>query len=84
MTVDLHEELKKQKKIAMIWGIDDVLAVRDDLNDDQCWQVLQRIENRADCTQGITWDTIDMYCDELFPKSDEEDGETTVPKGWVV
>lgn len=67
--VNINQALKDQKKIAIIWGVNDILDVRDDLTEDQAWEVLQEVDRKADCSQGINHDTIEYYTDELFPKT---------------
>ena len=64
--IDIHELLAQERKIAHIWGIDDVQCIRPDLDDDQAWRVLQDIERRLDSQYGISWDTIEIVADELY------------------
>ena len=64
--IDIHEVLAQERKIAHVWGIDDVQEVRPDLDDDQAWQVLRDIEKRLDSQYGICWDTIEIVADELY------------------
>ncbi len=69
LDVVIHELLKQQRTIAHLWTIDDVHSVRDDLDDDQAWHVLQEVESRLDCNVGICWDTIELVAHELYPES---------------
>ena len=57
--------------IAIIWEIDDVKTVRPDLTDDECMEVLDYAERKHDATIGITYDTLERYCDYLFPVKEE-------------
>jgi len=54
-------------QIAIIWSINDVQGVRPDLTDEQAFDVLQAVERRHDTTIGITWDTLEIQADLLFP-----------------
>ena len=54
MTIETIDELlKANRMIANIWTIADVQRVRDDLTEDQCWQVLQQVEEEHDRDSGI-------------------------------
>src|SRR4051812_21567779 len=64
--IDLHELLAENRRIAHVWGTEDVQSVRPDLTDDQAWQVLQTVEKHLDSTCGITWETIENTADELY------------------
>jgi hypothetical protein len=64
--IDLHELLKQYRQIAHVWGVEDVRNVRDDLNDDQAWAVLEAVDRRLDSNHGITWDTIEQTAYDLF------------------
>jgi hypothetical protein len=65
--VDIHELLAENRQIAHIWGIDDVQQQRPDLDEDQAWAVLQAAAKRLDSNYGITWDTLKILADELYP-----------------
>ncbi len=71
--------LAKHRKIAAIWCIEDVKAIRPDLTDDQAWELLQRVSGSHDAENGITWTTLETIADDLFgasSKTDEdEEGE---------
>ena len=73
--VDVHKLLERRHQIAIIWSIEDVQELRPDLNDDQCWQVLQRCDRVHDCNYGFTWDLIQYVADDLFPDTKEGDGQ---------
>lgn len=68
--------LHHNKQIAAIWSIEDVHAVRDDLTDDQAWKVLQRVDDCHDCEFGITWDTLRIVANQMFPKQSSRDPST--------
>lgn len=61
--------LERGRQIAHIWGISDVQHVRDDLDDEQAWGVLQKVAKCLDSTHGITWDTIEQTAYNLFGAS---------------
>ena len=64
---DLHQLLEQNHQIAHLWGVEDVMDVRPDLSEDQAWEVLQTCDRRKDSTMGITWDTIKIIADDLYP-----------------
>jgi hypothetical protein len=66
--VDIHELLAENRQIAHVWGIGDVQQQRPDLADEQAWAVLQAVEKQLDSNYGITWDTLEIIADELYPK----------------
>ena len=64
--IDIHELLAQERKIAHMWGIEDVQDLRPDLDEEQAWQVLQRIWRDLDSRDGISWDTIGNTATELY------------------
>jgi hypothetical protein len=69
--IDIHVLLEQRRQVAVIWGSEDILAVRPDLTDDQAWAVLKECDRRHDCTEGFTWDFIEIIADDLFPRPDD-------------
>lgn len=69
---DIHATLAERREIAIIWCIDDVKEVRPDLNEDQCWQVLQNVERHHDATVGISWEVLDIVAGILFGDAAKE------------
>jgi hypothetical protein len=67
--LDIHALLAERKQIALIWSVEDLQAVRPDLDDEQAWAVLQEVEHRHDASIGVTWDTLEYAADELFNSS---------------
>ncbi len=63
-----HSTLQAHKEIAAIWSVQDVQRVRPDLGDAKAWEVLQEIDRLHDAEYGITWDTLMLTADEMFPK----------------
>ncbi len=67
----IEKDLEALGFIGVFWHIDDVKEVRPDLTDDQCWQVLERVGSKHDCTVGIDWEVIRIAADLLYPEPDE-------------
>lgn len=66
----LNRLYKPDEHIAVaIWCEDDVIGRADEGNMsitlEEARQILATIEDKQDCSLGITWDTIDVYLDEL-------------------
>lgn len=70
-TPDINTILAERRQIADIWGIDDVKQVRPDLDDDQCWEVLQAAQDDHDASLGINWHVLEAHADHLFPLGSE-------------
>ena len=66
--IDIEQLLRQRRQVAAIWSVEDVQEVRPDLTDDQAWEVLQRCYRRHDCELGLTWTTIEIVADDLFPE----------------
>lgn len=69
-TLELIEriEARLNDSIEVIWHIDDVKQIREDLDDDQCRGVLEYAKDRHDCNNGITWETLEMTAERLYPQ----------------
>jgi len=67
--MDLHG------RVGLTWTVDDVLAVRKDLTEEQAEEVLQEVGRTADAEHGINWDTIRSVADDKFerPRTNEEE-----------
>jgi hypothetical protein len=63
-----HWIMHHDKEIAAVWFVQDVLDIRDDLTEDQAWQVLQRIDRDHDRDLGITKDVLRQTAEAMFPK----------------
>jgi hypothetical protein len=57
---------KQSRSISIIWSIEDVQSLRDDLSDDQAREVLEYIEDSHNAEIGINWDVIDYTIKHLF------------------
>src|ERR1035437_6851488 len=66
-----QQTLSKGGCIAIIWSIQDVKVMRPDLPDSQCMEVLETVEHRHGANRGVTWNTLDLWADELFPPTPE-------------
>lgn len=74
MTVDeIRAELAKQGKIALIWSVEDVLTVRENLTTDEAMLVLVAIEHEHDASLGVNWDDLEAVADDLFPDNQERE-----------
>ena len=73
--IDIHRLLAARRQIAVIWSVEDVQSVRRDLSVDQAWQVLHRYERVQDCDTAHTWQVIEFVANQLFPTTDEGDGQ---------
>lgn len=63
----IHELLAQRREVAVIWEIADVQSVREDLNEEQAWQVLLQCKRAHDCNHGFTWELIEVVADSMFP-----------------
>ena len=61
------ERFNPDTQVAIIWSVEDVQSVRPDLTNDQAMDVLEMVERKHDATIGITWDTLEIWADELYP-----------------
>jgi hypothetical protein len=64
---DIHELLRKTFQIAHIWSVEDVMGVRPDLTKEQAWEVLDQVGRKVDSEYGISWTTLEIFADEMFP-----------------
>ncbi len=68
----IYSILAERREIAIVWCIDDVKEVRPDLNNNQCWQVLQHAKRQHDATVGISWEVLDIVAGILFGDAAKE------------
>jgi len=64
----MNTYINNERQIAIIWDLDDVLSIREDLTDEQAMQVLQEAKKNHDANVGISWDMLDYWADQLFPE----------------
>lgn len=76
---EIREILAERKQVAILWGVEDVQAVRPDLSKEQSWEVLQRAEDRHDPAIGINANSLAMHAEEMFPRYHEEE---MPPEEW--
>jgi hypothetical protein len=60
-------------RIAVMWEIEDVLLLRDDLTHEQAMEVLERARDKHDPDWGISRDTLSDIADALFSDAPETD-----------
>ena len=68
----VRQLLAQQHSIAAIWCTDDVRVIRPQLTEEQAWEVLQEVDDRRDAEWGITWTTLEVAADDLYPQPDSE------------
>lgn len=56
------------RQIEIIWSLEDVRVVRQDLSDEQCMRVLQRVQQNHDAQYGVTWETIQACAEAISPR----------------
>ena len=66
--VEQDHVLQTEDSISIVWSIDDVKEVREDLDDEQAMEVLEFVKDKHDATLGITWDTLQYAADHLYPE----------------
>jgi len=67
--LDLINHLTEQRRIAVIWSVEDVQHLRPDLTDNQAWHVLLETRRCHDASIGINWNVLDTVADELYPQT---------------
>jgi len=77
---ELYDQIiwNDKNSIVVLWHTDDVKSLRPDLDDDQCMEVLRKVERHHDPCLGISWDTIEHWIGELFPveeKVNKDEGD---------
>ena len=65
----VHRLLAKYRKIAIPWCVEDVQNVRPHLTADQAWEVLEEVKNKHHADYGISWTTLEIIADDIFPMS---------------
>jgi hypothetical protein len=73
--IDLDDLLAKHGQIALIWGLDDVAAIRPDLTEAQGMDVLTHVREQHDCEFGVTWQTLESAAEALFGDAPETSGD---------
>jgi hypothetical protein len=63
---EIHDLLATRREIAIIWCVEDVQEIRPDLNQDECWAVLEETSHHHDATIGINWEVLKCHADLLF------------------
>ena len=58
---------KLPDSINLEWHFTDVQDVRPDLTNDQAREVLQAVKHNEDANLGVTWETISIFAESLFP-----------------
>ncbi len=66
VTVNVRDLLAKSRRIALIWTVDDVVALRPDLTAEQAWEVLEYAQDIYEPESGLTTRCLDGYALHLF------------------
>ena len=61
------------KKLVTTWCVNDVQDGRADLTDEQAFEVLIRVDRYFDADYGISWDTLKITADDLYPREQAND-----------
>ena len=70
---NLLRELAEELGIILaIWSISDVIAVRDDLTDEQAAEVLAAVDKKHDANLGINWDVLETTAGFMFPAPEKD------------
>lgn len=72
--VKLNENYQPDEHIAVaIWCEDDVIGRARErhkvVSREQAQRILDTIDNKQDCSLGISWDTLDFYIDDELERS---------------
>lgn len=51
--------------LASFWSIEDVKEIAPDLSDDECRDVLERVESNHDAEIGINWDVLRFHAEQV-------------------
>jgi hypothetical protein len=55
------------RQIAIIWDIEDVKGLEPSLSDEEAFAVLQEVKRHHNPEYGVTWETLDITIDMLYP-----------------
>ena len=68
INLHVHQLLAEHRMIAAIWCVEDVLGVCPHLTRDQAWEVQEESGRKHDAEYGISWTTLEIFADMLFPR----------------
>lgn len=73
----IERNYKDEDHVAFaIWSLDDVLVRAEEnevkISEEQAKKILDTLNDHQDCTQGITWDSIDNALNELEEEIEKE------------
>ena len=63
--------LEYRRRVAILWSIEDVQAIRPGLDDERAWEVLQSVRQYHDASIGINWEVLACHADMLFGHAPE-------------
>ena len=67
-----NKQKENELSIAIVWHVDDVLRVRQDLSREQAWIVLRHAHYRHDANVGINWEVLAAHSESLFAEREED------------
>lgn len=73
--LDQYELVDKRYAMAIVWQVDDVLSIRPDLTEEQAGEVLGRVEDCHDASIGVSWDTLQIVAEDMYPEEEENEME---------
>jgi len=71
-------EMLKNDYLAVLWHIDDVISRAGDTYPDQvvskeeAQEILRTMDQRHDASQGITWDVMDVWIEDLMSSREDQ------------
>lgn len=69
----------RRREIAIVWNIEDVLSLYENLSDEQAWQILRSVERDHDPSIGINWDVIACHAEMLIGEAGKPSGSCQTP-----
>lgn len=72
---EIRKVLAEGRQIVIVWGVDDVQDIRPDLDEAQCWDVLQSAGRHHDAERGINWTVLEATAAIMYPRPSTADAE---------
>lgn len=69
--------------ISLVWHVLDVREIRPDLTDEECMHVLEMVKGKHDCSVGVSWQTLEIWAEELYPSEDYDDASDIKLEGDI-
>ena len=65
-------DFNSERQIEIVWSVEDVQEVRPDLDDEQSMEVLYMVLKKHDASLGVSWDTLEVWADYLYPEGQDD------------